>query len=222
MCNMCNMCKIENCNNKVLAKGLCSKHYNQIRNHGKILEQTTREPNKIVKYEDYAEIYFNDKNCNITECTIIDIDDLEEVSKYKWHVKKERHGFLYARNNTVGPLHRFILSLHENDITGKVVDHIDHNTLNNRKENLRICTNQQNVTNSRIPKNNTSGHKGVYWAKDKHKWTAQISINNKTIYLGRYDNIEDAIEAREKATITYYKEYNYDISKDSKYNFGNY
>ena len=50
---------------------------------------------------------------------------------------------------------------------------------------------------------------------------AQITINNKTIYLGRYDTIEEAIKAREESAKKYYKEYNYDIEKDSKYNFRN-
>ena len=218
---MCKVCTIENCNNKIFAKGLCSKHYNQIRRHGKILEQTSREANKIIKYEDYAEIYLNDKDSNIIGYAIIDLENLDKVKMFKWHAKKERNGFLYAKNNKVGMLHRFILSLYQNISENKLVDHINHNTLDNRKINLRICTNQQNITNSRVPKNNNSGHKGVYWSKDKHKWAAQITINNKTIYLGRYDTIEEAIKAREESAKKYYKEYNYDIEKDSKYNFRN-
>ena len=88
-----------------------------------------------------------------------------------------------------------------------VVDHINHNGLDNRKCNLRICTNQENICNCEIPKNNKSGCKGVYWAKDKHKWTVQVTVNNKTIYIGRYDNLEEAIMARKEASKKYYGEF---------------
>ena len=90
---------------------------------------------------------------------------------------------------------------------GMVVDHINHNGLDNRKSNLRICTNQENICNCEIPKNNKSGCKGVYWAKDKNKWTVQVTINNKTIYIGRYTNLEEAIEARKEASKKYYNEF---------------
>ena len=75
------------------------------------------------------------------------------------------------------------------------------------KSNLRICTNQENICNCEIPKNNKSGCKGVYWAKDKNKWTVQVTINNKTIYIGRYTNLEEAIEARKEASKKYYNEF---------------
>lgn len=88
-----------------------------------------------------------------------------------------------------------------------VIDHINHNGLDNRKCNLRICTNQENICNCEIPKNNKSGCKGVYWAKDKQKWTVQVTINNKTKYIGRYTNLEDAIKARQEASKKYYGDF---------------
>lgn len=215
---MCKICDIEGCDKEVFAKGLCSKHYSQIRRHGKILEQTSRSSNKIVVHEDFVEIYLNDIHSNIIGAAIIDLEDLQYIEGYKWHAKEERNGFIYARNNQVGPLHRYILSKYSQLEEGRVVDHIDHNTLNNRKSNLRICTNQQNVTNSRVPKNNKSGYKGVYWCSSRQKWQAQVTINNKTKYIGRYNNLEDAIEARKKAEDEYYGEFKYDLEKDSKYN----
>ena len=48
------------------------------------------------------------------------------------------------------------------------------------------------------------GCKGVYWAKDKQKWTVQITINNKTKYIGRYNTLEEAINARREASKQYY------------------
>ena len=100
-------------------------------------------------------------------------------------------------------LHRIIT----NAPKGYEVDHIDRNTLNNRRENLRICTRQENSRNKTKQRNNTSGYKGVSWDKAKKKWRAFISVDKKQIFLGRYDNIEEAIKARQQADIKYFKEF---------------
>lgn len=85
------------------------------------------------------------------------------------------------------------------------IDHIDGNPLNNRFANLRAATQSQNGMNSKLPKNNTSGVKGVYWGQKK--WRAQISIARKCIPLGGYDNIEDAAKAVEEARTKYHAEF---------------
>ena len=100
-------------------------------------------------------------------------------------------------------LHRIIT----NAPKGYEVDHIDRNTLNNRRENLRVCTRQENSRNKTKQRNNTSGYKGVSWDKAKKKWRAFISVDKKQIFLGRYDNIEEAIKARQQADIKYFKEF---------------
>ena len=82
------------------------------------------------------------------------------------------------------------------------IDHIDGNPVNNRIENLRLVTRSQNQHNQKIPKNNTSGVKGVGWNKAKMKFKANLMKNNKNIHLGFYDTKEAAekaiTEAREK------------------------
>ena len=72
------------------------------------------------------------------------------------------------------------------------VDHIDGNPQNNKIENLRKCTNQQNSFNAATSKNNTSGIKGVSWDKSRKKWQAKCMMNRKTIHLGRFDDRESA------------------------------
>lgn len=109
-----------------------------------------------------------------------------------------------SNNKTWRRLHRLIMNVTDPNI---FVDHINHNGLDNRKSNLRICTNQENIRNCITPKNNKSGYKGIYWAKDKNKWTVQITLNNKTKYIGRYEKLEDAIAARKEATKKYYGEF---------------
>jgi hypothetical protein len=84
-----------------------------------------------------------------------------------------------------------MLSMHRvvvNAPKGTVVDHINGDSLDNRKENLRICTNAENVRNSPKHSNNTSGYKGVIWAKREQKWCAQIIVDGKLINLGYYSD----------------------------------
>lgn len=81
------------------------------------------------------------------------------------------------------------------------VDHIDGNRSNNRIENLRAVNNQQNARNQKIRKNNTSGAMGVCWHKRYGKWVSYIRVDGKAKYLGGFDAIEDAIEARRKADV---------------------
>ena len=80
----------------------------------------------------------------------------------------------------------------------KCIDHINNNQLDNTISNLRWCTQQQNIFNQKLSSKNTSGIKGVCWDNAINKWKAQIRINYKNIYLGCYDDINDAISARQK------------------------
>ena len=200
-------CSVENCHNKVMAKGLCSKHYSQLRRYGKIFKYSSRDKtNHIEILEDHAEIFLIDKNNEICAKALIDLDDVDKVKNIKWHRSDLQRSTYYciSNNSEWRRIHRLIMGVTDKDI---VVDHINHNGLDNRKSNLRICTSGQNTCNCLTSKNNKSGHKGVYWSKERKKQCAQISINNKTKGLGRYDTIEEAIEAREKAAKEYYGEF---------------
>lgn len=90
------------------------------------------------------------------------------------------------------------------------IDHIDGNGLNNQKENLRICTRSENMRNRDKQADNLSGYKGVY--KKDNRYRAQITVEGKQIYLGSYQNIEDAVKAYNEASIKYH-------GKFSKTNF---
>ena len=65
-----------------------------------------------------------------------------------------------------------------------------------------------------IKRNNTSGVTGVSWDKAENKWKAQIGINNKMIHLGRFDNFDEAVKARQEAEQKYFGEYSYDSSQE--------
>jgi len=78
---------------------------------------------------------------------------------------------------------------------GQFLDHINMNTLDNRKCNLRLCTLGQNNMNRGMIRSNKSGYKGVVWEKDRRKWKAAVSINNKSKRIGSFNTAEEAYEA---------------------------
>ena len=187
-------CCVDGCNNEAYSKNYCEKHYHQMRDFGTI-KRTIKDLNEIIEYDFYAEIILYDKNCEETSRTLIDLEDIDKVKDIKWRNLKG-----YAFNSTIGHLHRFIMNCPDD----LVIDHINHNTLDNRKENLRICTLSENQHN-RIPgKNNVSGYVGVTPSPTPGKWVARIRVNYRTIHLGTFNTIEEAIEARKNAEIEYY------------------
>lgn len=194
-------CKVEGCNGKHVAKGYCDKHYRQFKKYGRILERTIYDPNKIVEHEDYAEIIIYNKQCEEIARTLIDLEDVDKAKNYKWYTNKG-----YVLNDSIGWIHRFIMDCPDN----MVIDHINHNRLDNRKSNLRICTQHQNNMNQGIRNDNTSGVTGVYFDKSRDKWAAQIMYNARQINLGRFNTKEEAIQARKNAEIEYFGEYRND------------
>ena len=138
---------------------------------------------------------------------LIDEEDYPLVSKYIWHAYKSKNTWGAAthpsRNKSIS-LHRLIMSCPK----GMCVDHINGNGLDNRRENLRICTIAENNRNRvRMQKNNISGFRGVFWEKSCKKWRSQISINNKNVHLGIFKNIEDAYNKYCEASKRYYGEF---------------
>lgn len=79
------------------------------------------------------------------------------------------------------------------------VDHVNRLRSDNRISNLRITTRKENGENLSISKNNTSGYRGVGWDSSRSKWRVQVKHNQKNIFIGRYDNIEDAVIASTEA-----------------------
>lgn len=88
---------------------------------------------------------------------------------------------------------------------GMMVDHINGDTLDNRRENLRIATRAQNQQNHKGFCTNTSGFNGVY--KQGNKWRVRISVNNRLKSLGMFDSFEEACVARKKAATIHYGEF---------------
>ncbi|MDE3837915.1 hypothetical protein C0966_00640 [Bacillus methanolicus] len=136
--------------------------------------------------------------------TIISTSDLPRVKEFpnSWCLSFDRKvGSFYVYGMTPRPnrkaitLHRWIMG----DPKGFVVDHINHDTLNNTRENLRVLSHAENMQNRKgIQKNNKTGVRGVGWDKKNQKWYAKVTINRKVIWLGYYENKEDAIKVVEE------------------------
>jgi len=108
---------------------------------------------------------------------------------------KNNNGYKIFRINQVSYLeHRLIWAWH-NMPFAPLIDHINGDITDNRIENLRAATHSQNMRNSRVPSNNTSGVKGVYWEKEKGKWRVQIWNNGKQQFVGRFLTIDEAKSA---------------------------
>jgi hypothetical protein len=127
---------------------------------------------------------------------IVDAADYERVSRYKWcasgsppraYACRQDHGRHIS-------MHRFLM----NPPPGMVVDHIDGNRLNNRRGNLRVCTQQQNLFNCG-PKGKSSRFKGVCWDKGRNKWIVHVSLDRRNTYLGRFDDEVEAARAYDRA-----------------------
>jgi len=130
---------------------------------------------------------------------IVDADDYERLAKYKWHCRRAKNHFYAFRAD--GPN---IIAMHR-EITGApkglVVDHINRNSLNNRKTNLRTCTQAQNLYNKRPRANKMySRYKGLTREKRTNKWSVRICKSGKSIHLGYFtDEIQAALTYDRKA-----------------------
>lgn len=194
-------CICGNCNKTVNTDIgiLCGKHYLQYIRYGKIKLRTKYDPNEIKEFSDYAVIYLYDRDSEVIAEALIDKEDIPKVINSKWC--KDKNG--YVKNSKQEYLHRILFNK-----TDLFIDHINGNKLDNRKENLRICNNADNLKNRvKLPKNNTSGILGVRFREDRNKWYTEIQCNKEKIYLGSFSSLEEAIKARLNGELKFFGKY---------------
>jgi hypothetical protein len=170
--------------------------------------------NKYEILNDYVKLIITSPKYGIFEF-IIDNDEYEKVRQYHWSIFRTHNvyntsEFFYASttDKRLPSTHRLLHRLINQTEKGLITDHIDGNTLNTRKENLRSCTYQENGMNKPLPASSTSGFKGVTWVKRQNKWMAHLEYKQKFHNLGYFNNIEDAITVRKKAETKYFGEFN--------------
>lgn len=138
--------------------------------------------------------------------TIVDDEDYDWLARWKWCAHKDGHTYYAQRGKWVDgrvvilSMHRLILDLGPDDMC----DHKNRDGLDNRKENLRLCTKSQNGAN-RIS-TSRHGYKGVHLRQGKY-WSAQIKVNRETVLLGSYKTCEEAALAYNKAAQQYFGEF---------------
>lgn len=133
---------------------------------------------------------------------MVDDSDYESLSQFKWYAKRGAHTYYAVREKyIVGQrLHPKRLRMHRVVIGASPdmqVDHINGDGLDNRRVNLRECTNAENQHNRRVTPRGSSRYKGVYM--HRKKWAAHITNNYKTIYLGLFDTEYAAAQAYDAA-----------------------
>lgn len=194
---------------------LCSKHNSQMEKHGYIQTKTYKDPNEVKRYVDHIGIILTNKKQEFVGEAIVSIDMYHLVENIKWHIS-----YGYAKTgwgNKSAFMHRMLF----NPPIGLLVDHINGDKLDNRKENIRFCTKSQNAMNSVINWGHTSCKiKGVSFDKKVSKYRSYIKINQKQISGGYFKKEEDAIKSRISLEHKYFKEYSRVLSDKTEHTAG--
>lgn len=196
--------------NKKIVRGsnLRSQH---VLSCGCLMRERASIANK--KYNEWIDGVFSDEHgeykIGITNNTkrqfYVDLEDFDILKEYCWcecEIKSKQYSLLKAYD----PITNKVIRMSKL-IGCKGYDHKDRNTLNNRKYNLRPCTIFENARNISMRTYNTSGVTGVSWSKSCKQWIARITDKSQRIYLGKFENKDDAIKARLLAEIKYYEEF---------------
>ena len=136
----------------------------------------------------------------------VDQSDYTMLSRFRWHLHVQ--GYAVRNTWTVGRggvslMHRMVML----PSPAQVVDHANGNPLDNRRKNLRVCSQAENNGNLRRPATNTSGFKGVSWFARGSRWVAHIRVNGRSTNLGYFDKAEDAARAYDEAAVLHRGEF---------------
>lgn len=197
------------CDNPLYAKGLCLSHWRQLKRHG----YTYKHRLELNDYEfvgSLCRIVLTDQHGELKGHALIDASDFDKCKSIRWNYALYR-GVPYVqaaidKGKSCVKLHQHIMGTKG---TGQMIDHINRNPLDNRKENLRFCTRGQNLCNSIGHYNRKAPYKGIHERKDNQSnpWRATIRVDGKTKHLGNFATPELAAIAYNQAAIIHYGEF---------------
>lgn len=193
-------------------KNVCSKHMHQIMKYGHPLDSISRTNSDLNDYvtDGITATFniYNQKNEKISEF-IIDFEDLEKVKYHKWRLSHSHVVTGLPARGTQRDLSHIILNLSLEKLREEnvVVDHINGNPLDNRKVNLRICSQGKNILNKSFTSNNTSGFIGVSYRRDRNKYDPEIRFNGNRCHLGYTTTLEEAVYKRYIAEELVFKDF---------------
>lgn len=203
-------CSCENCENKAVSsfRGMpyCNKHWLRLYNNG-TLEKKNRQRNNRYEIKNNILVVTTAKG----DIILCNPQDNEKVKKYSWCVSKTGYAVANIKGK-VTKMHRYILGIENPKV---IVDHINGNPLDNRRENLRLCTREENAKNHRAWSKNKTGIAGIQYMQKQDKYRVRITVEGKEIFLGYYKTLKEAKDARQKAETYYYKEFAPCISRTS-------
>lgn len=136
---------------------------------------------------------------------LVDASDYEWLSRYRWWASAKRSG-VYAVRTERGKkiyMHREIMQTPADEIC----DHARHNTVDNRRSQLRNCTESKNSSNMKMHKDNPSGYKGVFFNNQRGRYTVTIMHKGKARHQGCFDDPIKAAAAYDMAAIQYHGDF---------------
>jgi hypothetical protein len=183
-----------------------------------LLDSILAAPLLILRWLWYGQTFRRIKLYNLKKYALVSQCDYAMLKKHQWYAIIAWDDYRAARWVAVEKrpvpiyMHRQIMTNNSSDTrssvnNGLVIDHINHNPLDNRRKNLRWATRRQNAMNSRKPKGCSSDYRGVHYNKLKCKWLARITVNGKRISLGSYQDEAQAAHAYDKAAKIYFKDF---------------
>lgn len=184
--------------NRCFGYTLCSKHMHQYLKHGKFLDNIQRTNSDLNDfYIDGNDAVFNVYNqANVKVYSFrIDKEDIGKIRYHKWRISHKHIVTGFGAEN-IRELSHILLDIPKEKDNETIVDHIDGDPQNNKKDNLRICTQQNNVWNKAFMSGNTPGFIGVSYDKKRDRFMPEIHTESKRYHLGRYKTLKEAVYVR--------------------------